>query len=139
MTSYPYSYDDLLYRLHNAKSVDDIYTKINLPQPKISRKNRLSIFANFGAFVEKLNRCPEHISSYFKAETGACNSINKQNQLLIQGILNDTKCETIVRNYIKEFVMCPQCKCLNTLLTKEKGLTYLVCNQCSAKTSMGKI
>jgi translation initiation factor 2 subunit 2 len=139
MTGYPYSYDELLFRLHNAKSSDEIYKKINLPPLKVCKKNKLSIFVNFDVYSEKLNRSKEHISNYFKAETNIGNSINNQNQLLIQGILNETKCESIMRNYIKQFVMCRQCKGINSVLVKENGLTFLQCNQCLAKTSMGKV
>jgi len=139
MIGYPYSYDELLFRLHNAKSADDCYKKINLPPLKVTRKNRLSIFVNFNIFSEKLNRCKEHISEYFKTETGLSNSINGQGQLLIQGALNETKCESIMRNYIRQFVMCRQCKCLDTIMIKDNGLTFLECHQCYAKTSMGKI
>lgn len=139
MSEYPYSYDELLYRIHTLKSVEDTYKKINLPPLKITKKNRLSIFVNFGIFSEKLNRTKEHISEYFKTETGASNSINNQNQLLIHGILNETKCESIMRNYIKEFVMCRQCKGMDSSLEKENGLTFLNCKQCHAKTSMGKL
>ena len=139
MSVYPYTYDDLLYRLHISKFADDNYKKINLPPIKVIKKNRISIFSNFGMFVEKLNRSAEHISEYYKSETGIGTSINGAGQLILQGILNETKTESIMRNYIKEFVICKQCKCLDTLLLKENGLTFLKCNQCFAKTSLGKI
>ncbi|AUL79377.3 eukaryotic translation initiation factor 2 subunit beta [Tupanvirus soda lake] len=139
MSGYPYSYDELLYRLHTAKTAEDAYKKINLPPLKVTRKNRLSVIVNFEVYSEKLNRSKDHISEYFKVETGACNSVNNQNQLLIHGILNETKCESIMRNYIKEYVMCKQCKGINSSIRKEGGLTYLECHQCLAKTSMGKI
>lgn len=139
MSIYPYSYDELLFRLHNTKTADDVYKKVNLPPLKITRKNKLSVFVNAAVFSEKLNRPMDHISDYFKAETKASNSVNSQNQLMIQGVLNEAKCEAIMRNYIKEFVMCKQCKGLNSTLVKENGLTYLECRNCHAKTSMGKI
>lgn len=136
--TYPYTYDDLLFRLHNAKSADDLYKKINLPPLKVSRKNKLSIFVNLSDFSDKLNRTKEQIGDFFKIESGTSVSINNQNQLLIQGILSEAKCESIMRNYIKEFVMCRQCKGLNSSLVKENGLNFLVCHQCNAKTSLGK-
>ena len=139
MTEYPYSYDDLLHRLHISKTSDDNYKKINLPSLKVVKKNKLSIFSNLTAFTEKLDRPKENIAEYFKKETGLHNSINGQNQLLIQGILNQTKCESLMRNYIKEFVMCRQCKSLKTDMIKENGLTFLKCHQCFATSSLGKI
>ena len=139
MATYPYSYDDLLYRLHIAKTADDNYKKVNLPPLKVTRKNKLSIFSNFIIFSEKLNRPKQHIADYYKTETGLENSINGQNQLLIHGIFTEVKCESIMRNYIKEFVMCRQCKGLSTDIVKENGLTFIKCHQCSAVTSLGKI
>ena len=139
MSGFPYSYDELLFRLHTAKMAEEAYAKINLPPLKVTRKNRLSVIVNFGIYSEKLDRAKEHISDYYKEETGSSNSINSQNQLLIQGILNETKCEAIMRNYIKQYVMCKQCKGLKTSLNKENGLTFLECQQCFAKTSLGKL
>lgn len=139
MSTYPYAYDDLLYRLHLAKSTDDNYKKINLPPIKVTRKNRVSIIGNFSTFSERLNRPIEQISEFFKQETMCPNSINGQGQLIIQGALNEIKCESIMRNFIREFVMCKQCKGLDTHMLKENSLTFLECHQCLAKTSMGKI
>ena len=139
MTQYPYSYDELLFRLHNDKNEDEIYSKVNLPPIKISRKNRASIFSNFGILAEKLNRDKEHISNYFKAETKLVNTTNQHNQLIIQGNINESKCESIMKKYINEFVCCRQCKGLNTIILKEHGLTFIQCNQCLAKTSLGKL
>lgn len=139
MSQYPYSYDELLYRLHTARSMDDNYKKISLPQLKVSRKNRMSIISNFSVIAEKINRSAEHIKEYFNAETGTTSSINSQGQFLIQGIYNEAKCESIMKNYIREFVMCKQCKGIDTKMVKENGLSFLECNQCLAKTSKGKI
>lgn len=139
MSQYPYSYDELLFRLHTTKNSDEIYSRVNLPPIKINRKNRMSIFSNFGILVEKLNRDKNHISNYFKAETGLINTINQHNQLIIQGKFDELKCESIMKKYINEFVSCRQCKGLNTTMLKEHGLTFLQCNQCSAKTSLGKL
>lgn len=139
MSIYPYSYDELLFRLHTAKSADDAYSKVNLPPIKIARKNRMSIFSNFGLLAEKIKRDRDHISSYFKTETGLVNTINQHNQMIIHGNLNEAKCESIMRKYINEFVLCRQCKGLSTNLIKDHGLTFLQCNQCGAKSSLGKL
>ncbi len=139
MSNYPYSYDDLLYRLHVLKTADDTYKKANLPALKVIRKNRLSIFSNFGAYCDRLCRSKEHVSNYFKTETGSNISINSQDQLLIQGVLTESKCESIMKNYIRQFVMCKQCKGIASSIIKGNGLTYIQCHQCSAKTSLGKI
>lgn len=139
MSTYPYNYDDLLYRLHLVKMAEDNYKKINLPAIKITKKNKISIFINFSNFVEKLKRTPEHISNYIREETGMATSVNAQDQMIIQGILNETKTETIMRNYIREYVSCRQCKCLDTNLIKENTITFILCNQCGAKTSLGRI
>ena len=139
ISNYIYSYDELLYRLHNKKTSDDSNKKISLPSLKVIKKNRLSVISNFKSIAEKLNRPIEHIKDYINTETGANSSINNQGQLLIQGIYNEAKCESLMRNYIREFVMCKQCKGIDSNLIKEDGLTFLECNKCFAKTSKGKI
>jgi translation initiation factor 2 subunit 2 len=139
MQSFPYSYEDMLSRLHGFKTGDDNYEKINLPQLKIVRKNRSSIFANFAIFCEKLSRPDVHIQKFIYDEMGMNCSINGQKQLIIQGILTENKMESIMKKYIREFVLCKQCKGIDTKLSKENNLTFLGCNKCSAKSSLGKV
>ena len=139
MNAYPYNYDELLFKLHTAKCAEEAIQKINLPSLKVTNKNRLSIISNFGEYPKILKRTKEEIGDYFKTETAAINSINAMEQLLIHGKFNETKCEYIMKNYIKQFVMCRQCKGLDTKLIKESGLTFLECGHCGAKTSMGKL
>lgn len=139
MSNYPYTYDDLLYRLHISKNTDDLHKKTNLPPIKVTKKNRLSIISNYGIYCEKICRSEEHVANYFKTETGLNVSINSQNQLVIQGILSETKCNTIMKNYIKQYVMCKQCKGIESVIIKQNGLIFLQCNNCNAKTSLGKV
>jgi translation initiation factor 2 subunit 2 len=139
MSFYPYSYDDLLYRLHVSRTADDSYKKANLPSLKVTKKNRLSIVSNFDVYCERLNRSKEHVSNYYRTETGSNISINSQNQMVIQAIFSETKCDSIMKNYIKQYVMCKQCKGIESSIIKENGLMFLQCHRCDAKTSMGKI
>lgn len=139
MTEYPYDYENLLFRLQQIKTTDGIKTKNSLPPIQVTKKNKTSIIVNFQTYGDLLKRPLEHISHFYKEETGLCNSINIHNQLIIQGNLGEVQCENILRNYIKGFVLCKQCKSIDTQLLKENGLTFLICQKCSAKSSMGKI
>ena len=138
-SKYPYNYDDMLFRLHTAKLAEETNAKINLSSLKVSYKNRVSIISNFGEYPKILNRTKEEISDFFKVETATSVSINAQEQLLIHGKFNEVKCESILKNYIRQLVMCRQCKSLNTKLEKESGLSFLDCKQCGARSSLGKI
>ena len=139
MSSYPYSYEELLERIMNLKSKDEQHKKISIPPLQVTKQNRMTIISNFLVYSDKLNRQIDHIASYFKTETGLNNSINSQNQLIIQGIFNESKCESIMKNYIKDFVMCKQCRTIESKLIKENGVTFLECHRCASKTSLGKI
>lgn len=136
---YPYTYDDMLYRLHLAKLKEGSSDKISFPPLKVVYQNRVSVIANFGEFPKILNRTKDEISHFFQEETATRISINAQQQLIIHGKFNESRCEYILKNYIRQFVMCRQCNGLNTKLQKENGLSFLDCNQCGARSSLGKI
>lgn len=138
MNTYPYEYDDMLIRLFNSKSEEDAYKKINLPVIDVSRKNKTSIISNFHLYIDKLNRTADQISNYFREEGRVNVSVNSRKQLIIQGNFDNRKCETIMTNYIKEYVMCKQCKSIDSCLIKDTGITFLQCHQCGAKSSLGK-
>ena len=138
-TASPYTYGELLGKLVQQKSLDEVHAKINLPIMKVTQVNRSSIIVNFDKFPTKLKRSADHISAFFKSETGLSNSINERGQLIIQGLFSESKCQSIIRNYIKNFVMCKQCKSIDSTMYKESGLNFLQCHQCQAVTSLGKI
>lgn len=138
MDLFPYEYDDMLYRLHTTKLCEDSIKNTNLPRINVKRKNKLTIIVNFGAYSTIINRTKESISKYFYIESKLAYSINSTDQLILQGVLDEKKCENIMRNFIKQHVLCKQCRCIDTQIVKDSNLYYMICNGCGAKTSLGK-
>jgi len=134
---YPYVYEEMLDRLQSAKSQTGEKKNV-LPAIKVTIKNRRSIISNFADYSKILNRPADHIRTFYRIESGMENSINDSGQLIIQGYYQESKCETVMRKYVEEYVLCKQCKCIDTELVKSDGLTFLECHQCLARTSMGK-
>lgn len=137
-TEFSYSYKDMLDRLQKEKMMEQQYEKLSLPIIKIVRKNKTTVFANFDSYPKILKRNADHIGKYIQSEMGTDYTINANGQMIIQGIYKENKIESVFKKYIREFVCCRQCKGLYTDLLKEEGITFLQCNTCFARTSLGK-
>jgi len=139
--TYPYNYEHMLYQLHILKE-EDLFqiknTKTVLEPIKLSKKGKTIMITNFSYYPQFLNRPAEHISKFFKDEVGSSTSINGDGQLLILGRLREVQIENLMRNYIKQYVKCSQCKCIQTDIVKEDRISYIVCHRCNAKTSLAK-
>jgi translation initiation factor 2 subunit 2 len=136
--TFPYDYDHMLYQLHLKKKDDESYNKISLPPLSVCKKGKATLITNFLDYPRSLGRTVEQITKFYKDETAATNSINKDGHLIIQGKFKESQCENIMRNYVKQFCMCKQCKSIQTELQRENKFYYIYCQKCHAKSSLGK-
>ncbi len=114
-----YNYSELTKDL---KIHEKAFTKI--PVVRMARENRNVIWENIDAFAKAVYRTPQEIAKYLAAETLVNISICAGGLRFYKSNLNSAKIESIMKKYIKEFVLCGQCKSLNT--------TVDVCNECKA-------
>merc|ERR1712110_861161 len=136
--NFPYNF--MLQRLHDSLSTLPSHsslstTQISLPTPKMLKiGNRKSQFNNFGETARSLNRSPEHLQDFITQEVAAfATMINDKEHLVIKGFFKPGKIQRILRNYIKEYVQCSQCKSGNTVIEKIDRLSFVSCLVCFSK------
>ena len=69
---------------------------------------------------------------FFTKELGAPGSI-KGKMAIIQTKVMRKKIQEKLEAYVREYVVCKECKRPDTKLTKENRITILVCEACGAK------
>ncbi len=114
-----YNYLELIKDL---KIHERAFTKI--PVVRMVRENRNVIWTNIDAFAKAIYRTPQEIIKYLAVETLVNISICAGGLRFYKSNLNSAKIESIMKKYIKDFVLCGQCKSLNT--------SSDVCNECGA-------
>eukprot|EP00923_Selenidium_pygospionis_P039362 GHVN01068480.1.p1 GENE.GHVN01068480.1~~GHVN01068480.1.p1 ORF type:complete len:212 (-),score=35.19 GHVN01068480.1:44-679(-) len=114
--------------------------KITMAPPKIEREGaKKTAFVNIIEISKRMQRETEHLMSYVLAELGTTGSIDGSHRLLIKGVFREEQIQSIIRKYLKEYVLCSNCKSLNTKLNKENRLLFVRCNQCGASKTVATV
>ena len=132
-----YSYEDMLNRAYSKIDKPTESDKLKMKIPKICRDgSKKTVWINFRETCLIINRPKEHLMNYVSREFGAICSINAQDILVVRGIYKSNRFESLVRNYIREYVMCTQCKSMKTRIVKEGRLTFIICSKCNSSRSI---
>lgn len=91
-----------------------------------------TIISNFHAIAKTLNRDVEHVLKYILKELGTSGELTA-NSVIIGSKVSATRINEKIVDYTNEFVFCPECKKPDTILSKEKIATFIVCQVCGAK------
>jgi len=114
-------------------------TVLVLAAPKVERLGTTKIiFKNFNEICKSLKRDLDHVFQYFLVELDATGSLDSTNRFIIKGKFGPKQVEAILVNYIKDYVTCKMCLCLDTQLVRSPitRITFIVCNLCHADSSI---
>ena len=113
-------------------------TRFELPKFDSFVEGTQTIIKNFVDVAKTLHREPEHILKFLQAETGTSGIIeDKRLVLKVQKraeLLNEK-----FSNYIRDFVMCKECKKYDTELRKADHIEQIKCKACGAKYTIKKL
>jgi translation initiation factor 2 subunit 3 len=110
---YEYEYMVLLPENIKAEKI-----RAAIPVPKMSRENRNMIWSNMVSFCQVVNREPEHVSTYLIQEMCIRATICADGLRIVKSRLDARKLQSVLKKYIKEKIMCDQCKGLETKTSK---------------------
>eukprot|EP00775_Hariotina_reticulata_P009136 gene9136-9304_t len=142
-----YTYDELLDRVFGIlrernPELTGARRRTVLKPPQVAREGtKKTVFTNFMDLCKAMNRNNEHVSAYLLAELGTSGSLDGQQRLVIKGRFLPKSFETVLRRYVNEYVLCPGCKSVDTLLDKDSAtrLMHLRCQQCGASRTVQAI
>ena len=140
------SYKNLLNRvfvlLSKNKNKTSLSEKIKIPPPRIKRDGpKKTVFTNFFEICKKINRNMDHLVTYITGELGTSASIQNGGGLVLKGRFLSKGIESILRSYIRDYVLCQSCKSARTKLHKDlhSKLFFIYCHQCYASRSVNNI
>ncbi|KAI6653853.1 Eukaryotic translation initiation factor 2 subunit 2-like [Oopsacas minuta] len=140
-TDREYTYDELLARAFamNPKKGPVEKKKLVIKPPQVVRIGARTSFVNFKDTCKTLHRQPRHLLEYLMTELGAFGAIDGNNQLIIKGKFNGAQIETVLRAYIREYVICHTCRSPDTVLQKDHRLHFLQCETCGSRCAVNSI
>lgn len=110
--------------------------------PKIGHEGkRKSVWTNFAAFAQQCQRPAEHVRRFISSELSTQCDLASEGSLNMKGRLSGGSVETQCRKYVKAFVLCTNCKGLDTLLEHDSKsrLNFICCQGCFARRSAANI
>jgi len=132
-------YEDLL---------DDLYK--NLPK-KVSTGERFepprlqsfmqgsqTIVKNFTDAANALRRDPQHMLKFISKELATAGNV-EGSRAILQGKFKEEQLNARLTAYIKEYVLCNECKKPDTTLTVFEGAKYKRCEVCGARAPVKSI
>lgn len=132
-----YSTDKLMDRLYDQLAEHRIRNaKLTVCRPKVSSANRRTFVQNFDTMCEKLNRPVLDVRKFFEAELNAVTTIDGNGNLVITGFFKQNGIEKILSNYIKQYILCSECKSADTTIFKENRITFIKCGRCLSKKAI---
>lgn len=131
-----YPVDVLLKRLYTELGDKQNTTKSRLDMPEVSYINRKTVFSNFRRLCEQIKRSELDVKGFFTEELGCISTIDQNGVLILTGKFNQTQLQTVLGNYIKQFVQCQNCKKYDTNLIKENRIKFIDCNVCKSRRGL---
>lgn len=138
-----YPYGQLLRRFYNLLEDEKQQEtkKTNIVCPRLSKYGKKTVFENSDQICTIIHRSIEILKNYLSHELSTEISVTEKKQLIIKGHYKQDQIESILRNFIEQYVMCSMCKLLNTRLEKDKKtrLYMIRCDSCGASKSVEPI
>lgn len=118
-----------------VKQINVSESRFEIPKIEGHFEGKKTILTNFAQIASHLRRNPEHFQKFLLKELAA--SGQKEGERLVLNIkVPSLKINSKIEQYVKEFVLCKECKKPDTELIKEDRLTFIHCLACGAKHSV---
>jgi len=130
------SYEKLLDEAYKkVKQVDTSSDRFEIPKVEGHFEGRKTILSNFFQIASYIRRKPEHFQKFILREL-ATSGQKEGDRLVLNNKVPSAKINQKIEQYVKEFVLCKECKKPDTELIKEDRLTFVHCLACGAKHSV---
>lgn len=106
--------------------------RFEIPKAKGHIQGNKTVISNFLQIAQALRRDPEHLLKFILKELASPGEI-KKTEAIIGRKVNAVAVNEKIEKYVKEFVMCSECKRPDTQLIKEDKIVFIKCMACGAK------
>jgi len=131
-------YDDQLERaLEETPDIDAGSDRFDVPEPDIRQEGKLTVYENFQATVDRLNRDQDHVMQFLQNELGTSGHIDESGRARLKGEFRLARIEDAIEDYVAGYVTCSECGLPDTVLEREDGVLVIRCEACGARSPTG--
>ena len=133
------SYKEMLEEARNKISTKvEKVSRLEVSESRVEIQGNRTFITNFIDITNSIRRDPKHLAKYLFRELAKPGHIDG-NRLVLQGKVIKSLIDDKIKNYIKEFVYCPECNRPDTHFEKEERIIFLKCEACGAKHVLRRI
>jgi translation initiation factor 2 subunit 2 len=134
------NYEQLLNEAYRKiKPIATSSDRFEIPKIEGHFEGRKTILTNFFQIASYIRRDINHFQKFMLKEL-ATSGQREGERLVLNNRIPSEKINQKIEQYVKEFVICRECKKPDTELIKEDRLNFIHCLACGAKHSVrGKI
>lgn len=127
------NYEELLENAYKKiKVVDTSSERFEIPKVKGQVQGKNTIITNITEIANKIRRPVEHLAKFLQKQLAVSGFI-KGDRLILKTRLGSSRVNEKIELYVKEFVLCHECKKPDTEIITEKHIKFKHCLACGAK------
>ena len=132
------NYEKLLEQAYKEiKPIKANSERFEIPKIEGHLEGNKTILINIPQIVAYLRRDINHLLKFLLKELASSGKMHG-NQVILQTKIPSAKINEKIADYVKEFVICKECKKPDTELIKQDGFLFVHCLACGAKHSLGR-
>ncbi len=120
-----------------VKQTDTSSERFEIPKIEGYFEGKKTILTNFYQIASHLRRDPSHFQKFMLKELAASGQ-REGDRLVLNIKVPSTKIIQKIENYVKEFVLCRECKKPDTEIIKQGRINFVHCLACGAKHPVTK-
>ncbi len=125
-------YEEMLERAYKSMPEKTLKReRFEMPKAQSFIQGNRTIVTNFSKILDTINRDEKHALKYITKQLATAASIDS-GRLVLKGVFTPEQIQNIIADYIKTFVLCPECGRPDTKVIEQKGIKMLKCTACGA-------
>ncbi|PIO07652.1 translation initiation factor IF-2 subunit beta [Candidatus Pacearchaeota archaeon CG10_big_fil_rev_8_21_14_0_10_34_12] len=130
MTNYEKLLDEAYGKVRQVSIKDS--ERFEIPKAEGYFEGKKTIVTNFHQIASHLRRNPEHFQKFILRELATSGYLDGE-RIILNNKIPSAKINQKIEEYVKEFVLCKECKKPDTELVKEERVSFIKCLACGAK------
>ncbi|MFB6137637.1 MAG: translation initiation factor IF-2 subunit beta [Halobacteriaceae archaeon] len=132
-------YEDQLDRaLEQTPDIEASGARFEVPEPEVRQEGNVTVYENFQATLDRLDREAEHVLKFLQNEVGTAAQIDESGRARLTGSFGADRVQDVLDAYVAAYVTCPECGLPDTQVVTEQGVEMLQCEACGARSAAGE-
>ena len=131
-------YDEQLSRAMEATpEIAGDGERFSVPTPDVREEGNVTVYENFGATVDRLDREPAFLLKFLQTELGTSAHIDERGRARLTGSFTAERVGEAIEAFAEAYVRCPECGRPDTRLVEQNGAEVRRCDACGALSPTG--